>query len=94
MGLEHPPSSKTPPPLSCQASPLKSANYSSTLPFLGNPPSILLVFVTSHSLLKIGFSSTTRKIKAVSSPPPHFFEHLVGDSTPPRKRGGAHYDCN
>ena len=55
MGLEHPPSSKTPPPLSCQASPLKSANYSS---------------------------------------PPPFFEHLVGDSTPPRKRGGAHYDCN
>ena len=55
--------SKIPPPLSCQAPLLKSVNCPS-LPFLSNPPSVL---VFCEPFLKVGFFSEPQKYQSFSS---------------------------
>ena len=47
LGIKPP--SKTPPPLSCQASPLKSVKCPSRPPFLGNSPLYIVFFVNPPS---------------------------------------------
>ena len=51
-------------PLSCQPPPLKSANCPSPLPFLGNPPSIL---VFRDCSFKVGFFSEPPKYQSFLS---------------------------